>query len=43
MLEAVASSLTELFAPRIHKERIAGLLEHYDFANERTVSYSGAG
>lgn len=39
ILEAVASSLTELFAPRIHKERIAGLLEHYDFANERTVSY----
>ena len=39
ILEAVASSLTELFAPKIHKERIAGLLAHYDFANERTVSY----
>ena len=39
LLEAVASSLTELFAPKIHKERIAGLLEHYDFANERTVAY----
>lgn len=39
LLEALASSLTELFAPKIHKERIAGLLEHYDFANERTVSY----
>jgi pyrroloquinoline-quinone synthase len=39
LLEAVASSLTELFAPKIHKERIAGLLEHYDFANDRTVAY----
>ncbi|MEM7222805.1 MAG: pyrroloquinoline-quinone synthase PqqC [Pseudomonadota bacterium] len=39
LLEAVASSLTELFAPKIHAERIAGLLEHYDFANERTVAY----
>jgi pyrroloquinoline-quinone synthase len=39
LLEALASSLTELFAPKIHEERIAGLLEHYDFANERTVAY----
>jgi pyrroloquinoline-quinone synthase len=39
LLEAIASSLTELFAPKIHKERIAGLLEHYDFANERTIAY----
>ena len=39
LLEAIASSLTELFAPGIHKERIAGLLEHYDFANERTIAY----
>ncbi|MGH6947927.1 MAG: pyrroloquinoline-quinone synthase PqqC [Kiloniellales bacterium] len=39
LLEAVASSLTELFAPQIHEERIAGLLAHYDFANDRTVAY----
>lgn len=39
LLEAVASSLTELFAPKIHEERIAGLLAHYPFANERTVAY----
>ncbi len=39
LLEAVASSLTELFAPGIHRERIAGLLEHYDFANEQTTAY----
>ena len=39
MLEAVASSLTELFAPKIHEERIAGLLAHYDFANEDSMAY----
>jgi len=39
LLEALASSLTELFAPKIHEERIAGLLEHYDFANERSIAY----
>jgi pyrroloquinoline-quinone synthase len=39
VLEGIASSLTELFAPAIHRERIAGLLEHYAFANEETLSY----
>lgn len=39
LLEAIASSLTELFAPTIHKDRIAGLLKHYDFANETTLAY----
>ena len=39
LLRAVAASLTELFAPKIHSERIAGLLEHYAFANEATLSY----
>jgi pyrroloquinoline-quinone synthase len=39
MLDAVASSLTELFAPAIHKNRIAGLLEHYEFANDKTLAY----
>lgn len=39
MLDAVASSLTEMFAPKIHSERIAGLLEHYDFADEESMSY----
>ena len=39
LLEAIASSLTELFAPTIHRQRIAGFLEHYDFADERTLSY----
>ena len=39
LLPAVASSLTELFAPKIHKDRIAGLLAHYAFANPDTISY----
>ena len=39
LLEGIASSLTELFAPSIHRERIAGLLEHYDFANDTTLAY----
>jgi pyrroloquinoline-quinone synthase len=39
LLEAVASSLTELFAPQIHQERIAGMLENYDFIGERAMQY----
>jgi len=39
LLEAVASSLTELFAPRLHESRIDALLANYDFANERTLAY----
>jgi len=39
LLDAMAASLTELFAPDIHKARIAGLLEHYDFADSKSMSY----
>jgi len=39
LVVAVASSLTELFAPAIHKERIAGMLENYAFVDERTMAY----
>lgn len=39
LLEAVASSLTELFAPKIHAERIEGLLAHYAFADDVSMSY----
>jgi len=39
LLEAVASSLTELFAPSIHQERISGMLENYDFVGERAMQY----
>ena len=38
LLEGIASSRTELFAPTIHRERIAGLLEHYDLAHYITLS-----
>lgn len=39
LLEAVAASLTELFAPAIHANRIEGLLKNYDFANDVSLSY----
>jgi pyrroloquinoline-quinone synthase len=39
MLEAVAASLTEMFAPKIHADRIAGLIEHYAFANDSALAY----
>jgi pyrroloquinoline-quinone synthase len=39
LLEAVASSLTELFAPAIHARRIEGLLRHYAFANDASLAY----
>ncbi|MCQ0093101.1 pyrroloquinoline-quinone synthase PqqC [Roseovarius sp. M141] len=38
-LEAIASSLTELFAPSIHEQRIAGMLKHYDFINPSVMTY----
>ena len=38
-LEMIASSLTELFAPTIHKERIAGLSQHYDWADDYALAY----
>lgn len=39
LLEAVASSLTELFAPKIHANRIEGLLKNYEFANDNSLAY----
>jgi pyrroloquinoline-quinone synthase len=39
ILESIASSLTELFAPNIHSERIAGFLQHYDFIDESMTAY----
>ena len=38
-LEAIASSLTELFAPNLHEERISGMLAHYDFVYPDIMSY----
>ena len=39
LLEAIASSLTELFAPAIHGERIPGMLAGYGFIDEAMMSY----
>ncbi len=39
LLDAVAASLTELFAPKIHAQRIEGLLAHYDFADDSSLAY----
>jgi coenzyme PQQ biosynthesis protein C len=42
LLEAVASSLTELFAPAIIANRVAGMLANYDFVDAKTLSYFNA-
>ena len=39
MLEAVASSLTELFAPKIITERVSGMLANYDFVDKDALAY----
>lgn len=39
LLEAIASSLTELFSPQIIDERVAGMLQHYDFVTADTLAY----
>jgi coenzyme PQQ biosynthesis protein C len=39
LLEAVASSLTELFSPRIIGERLEGMLKGYDFVSLDTLAY----
>ena len=39
LLEAIASSLTELFAPGIIRERMSGMLSGYDFIDEATLAY----
>ncbi len=42
LLEAVASSLTEMFAPTIIAERVDGMLKGYDFVSKDTLAYFGA-
>lgn len=39
LLEAVASSLTELFAPKIISERVDGMLSNYDFIDRDALAY----
>jgi pyrroloquinoline-quinone synthase len=39
VLEAIASSLTEMFSPNIIAERVSGMLRNYDFVSEDTLAY----
>jgi pyrroloquinoline-quinone synthase len=39
LLEAVASSLTEMFSPNIISQRVAGMMKNYDFVSEATLAY----
>ncbi|MCO6416421.1 pyrroloquinoline-quinone synthase PqqC [Siccirubricoccus sp. KC 17139] len=39
VLEAVASSLTEMFSPNIISERVSGMLRNYDFVTAETLAY----
>jgi pyrroloquinoline quinone biosynthesis protein D len=39
LLEAIASSLTEMFSPNIISERVAGMLKNYSFISRETLSY----
>jgi coenzyme PQQ biosynthesis protein C len=39
VLEAVASSLTEMFSPGIIQNRVAGMLANYDFVSKETLAY----
>ncbi len=39
ILEAIASSLTELFSPTIIAERVSGMLANYDFVTRETLAY----
>ncbi|MCW6507788.1 pyrroloquinoline-quinone synthase PqqC [Lichenifustis flavocetrariae] len=39
LLEAIASSLTELFSPQIISERLSGMLAHYPFVSRDTLAY----
>jgi pyrroloquinoline-quinone synthase len=39
VLEAVASSLTEMFSPDIISQRVSGMLRNYEFVSEATLAY----
>jgi pyrroloquinoline-quinone synthase len=39
VLEAIASSLTEMFSPSIITERVSGMLAHYDWIVPDTLAY----
>ena len=42
LLEAIASSLTELFSPQIIADRVSGMLAHYDYVSRDTLAYFSA-
>jgi pyrroloquinoline-quinone synthase len=42
LLEAIASSLTELFSPAIISERVEGMLANYSFVTSETLAYFAA-
>lgn len=42
LLEAIASSLTELFSPTIIAERVSGMLRNYNWITEETLVYFNA-
>ena len=42
LLEAVGSSLIEMFSPAIIAERVSGMLAHYDFVAAETLAYFNA-
>jgi coenzyme PQQ biosynthesis protein C len=42
LLEAIASSLTELFSPTIINERVEGMLKSYPFVSAETLAYFSA-
>jgi pyrroloquinoline-quinone synthase len=39
VLEAIASSLTEMFSPDIISQRVSGMLRNYDFVSADTLAY----
>ena len=41
LLEAIASSLTEMFSPMIIAQRVEGMLKNYDFITEDVLRYFG--
>ena len=42
LVEAIASSLTELFSPQIIADRVSGMLAHYDYVSRETLAYFSA-
>lgn len=42
LLEAIASSLTEMFSPTIISNRVSGMLANYDFVTKETLAYFNA-